>query len=78
MTVTIDSVDGQKVGSGTYKVSIEPGIHKISVTCHVTGAENTEEINVNALARAHYQASAIVGGNGLVPCTSVIVRKSKS
>jgi hypothetical protein len=78
IAVTIDSVDGQKVGSGTYKVSVEPGIHKISVTCHAIGAENTEEINVNALAGAHYQASAVVGGNGLVPCTSVVVRKSKS
>jgi hypothetical protein len=78
ITVTFDSVDGQKVGSGTWKVSVDPGAHKISVTCHAVGAENTEEISVYALAGAHYQLSALVGGNASVPCTSIVQRKSKS
>jgi len=78
IAVTIDSVDGQKVGSGTSKVSVDPGAHKISVTCHAVGAENTEEITVNAFAGAHYQLSALVGGNTSVPCTSIVQRKSKS
>jgi hypothetical protein len=77
ITVTIDSVDGQKVGSGTFKVSVDPGAHKISVTCHSMGAENTEEISVYAFAGAHYQVSALVGGNTSVPCTSIVQRKSK-
>jgi hypothetical protein len=78
ITVTINSVDGQKVGSGTYTVSVDPGAHTISVTCHAVGAENTEEISVNAFAGAHYQLSALVGGNTSVPCSSVVQRKSKS
>jgi hypothetical protein len=78
ITVTIDSVDGRKVGSGTSKVAVDPGAHKISVTCHAVGAENTEEISVYAFAGASYQLSAIVGGNTSVPCTSIVQRKSKS
>jgi hypothetical protein len=78
ITVTIDTVDGQKVGSGTSKVSVDPGAHKISVTCHAVGAENTEEFAVYAFAGAHYQLSALVGGNTSVPCTSIVRRKSKS
>jgi hypothetical protein len=78
IAVTINSVDGQKVNSGTSKVSVDPGAHKISVTCHAVGAENTEEINVNALAGAHYQLSALVGGNGSAPCSSIVEQKSKS
>ena len=77
IAVTIDGVDGQKVGSGTSKVSVDPGIHKISVTCHAVGAENTEELSVDAVAGAHYQLSALVGGNRSVPCTSIMERKSK-
>jgi hypothetical protein len=77
ITVTIDSVDGQKVGSGTFKVSVVPGAHKISVTCHSMGAENTEEIGVYAFAGAHYQLSALVGGTTSVPCTSIVQRKSQ-
>jgi hypothetical protein len=77
IAVTIDSVDGQKVGSGTSKVSVDPGAHKLSVTCHAVGAENTEEISVYAFAGAHYQASALVGGNTSVPCTSIVQRKSR-
>jgi hypothetical protein len=78
IAVTIDGVDGQKVGSGTSKVSVDPGAHKVSVTCHAVGAENTEEISVNAVAGAHYQLSALVGGNRSVPCTSIVEQKSKS
>jgi hypothetical protein len=78
IAVTINSVDGLKVGSGTSKVSVDPGAHKISVTCHAVGAENTEEITVNVFAGAHYQLSALVGGNTSVPCTSIVQRKSKS
>ena len=78
IAVTIDSVDGQKVGSGTSKVSVNPGAHKISVTCHAVGAENTEEFSVYAFAGAHYKLSALVGGNTSVPCTSIMQRKSKS
>jgi hypothetical protein len=63
IAATIDSVDGQKVGSGTSKVSVDPGVHKISVTCHAAGAENTEEIRVYAFAGAHYQVSALAGGS---------------
>ena len=75
IAVTIDSVDGQKVGSGTSKVSVGPGAHKISVTCHAVGVENTEEICVYALAGAHYQVSALVGGGS--SCTSIVEKKSK-
>ena len=77
IAVTIDSVDGQKVGSGTSNVSVEPGMHKVSVTCHAVGAENTEELSVDAVPGAHYQLSALVGGNRSVPCTSIVERKSK-
>ena len=78
IAVTINSVDGQKVGSGTSKVSVDPGAHKISVTCHAVGAENTQEVSVDALAGAHYRLSALVGGNTSVPCTSIVEQKSKS
>jgi len=78
VTVTIDSVDGQKVGSGTSKVAVDPGAHKISVTCHTVGAENTEEFIVNAFAGAHYQFSALAGGNTSVACASIVRRKRKS
>jgi hypothetical protein len=77
IAVTIESVDGQKVGSGTFKVSVDPGVHKISVTCHSVGAENTEEIGVYAFAGARYQLSALVGGGTSVPCNSILQRKSK-
>jgi hypothetical protein len=78
IAVTINNVDGQKVGAGTSKVSVDPGTHQISVTCHAVGAENTQELNVDALAGAHYQLSALVGGNTSVPCTSIVEQKSKS
>jgi hypothetical protein len=78
IAVTINSVDGQMVSSGTSKVSVDPGAHKISVTCHAIGAENTQELDVDALAGAHYQLSALVGGNRPVPCTSIVEQKSKS
>jgi hypothetical protein len=78
IAVTINSVDGQKVGSGTSKVSVDPGTHKISATCHAVGAENTQELSVDARPGAHYQLSAIVGGNASVPCTSIVEQKSKS
>ena len=78
IAVTINSVDGQKVGSGTSKVSVDPGAHKISVTCHAVGAENTEEISVNTFAGAHYRLSASVGGNSPVPCTSIVERIRKA
>jgi uncharacterized lipoprotein YmbA len=78
IAVTINDVDGQKVGSGTSKVSVDPGTHKISVTCHAVGAENTQELSVDARAGAHYQLSALVGGNTSVPCTSIVEQKSKS
>jgi uncharacterized membrane protein YciS (DUF1049 family) len=42
------------------------------------GAENTQELSVEALAGAHYQLSALVGGNRPVPCTSIVEQKSKS
>lgn len=62
--VTMKSVDGRKVGSGTYKVSIDPGRHSIAVTCRALGAENSQELNVNAVAGAHYHLAAIVGEIG--------------
>jgi hypothetical protein len=77
IAVTLNSVDGQKVGSGTSKVSVDPGAHKISVTCHAVGAENTQELIVDAVAGARYQLSALVGGNASVPCTSIVEQKSK-
>jgi hypothetical protein len=78
IAVTINSVDGLKVGSGTSKVSVDPGAHKISVTCYAVGAENTEEITVNVFAGVRYQLSALVGGDTSVPCTSIVRRRSKS
>jgi len=78
IAVTINNVDGEKVGAGTSKVSIDPGNHKISVTCHAVGAENTQELSVDTLAGAHYQLSALVGGNTSVPCTSILEQKSKN
>jgi hypothetical protein len=78
IAVTINSADGQPVSSGTSKVSVDPGIHKISVTCHAMGAENTQELSVEAVAGAHYQLSALVGGNGPARCTSIIELKSKN
>src|SRR6202035_2534832 len=78
IAVTIDSVDGQKVGSGPSRVSVDPGAHKISVTCHAVGAENTEEISVYAFAGAHYRLSALVGGNSAAPCTSIVERIRKA
>jgi hypothetical protein len=78
IAATINSVDGQKVGAGTSKVSVDPGTHKISVTCHAVGAENTQELSVDAVAGARYRLSALVGGNTSVPCTSMVEQKSKS
>jgi hypothetical protein len=76
--VTIESVDGKKVGSGTYKVSVDPGSHELSVRCRVLGAENSQELSVDAVAGAHYHLAAIVGGNRPVPCTSILEEKSKN
>jgi hypothetical protein len=75
---TIDSVDGRAIGAGTHKVLVDSGIHTISLTCHALGATNTEEFEFNVLAGANYQASALVGGQRIVPCTSIIQRKLES
>jgi hypothetical protein len=76
--VTIESVDGKKLGPGTSKVSVDPGSHTITVTCRAVGAENSQDLSVDAVAGAHYHLSALVGGNRPVPCTSILEQKSKS
>jgi hypothetical protein len=76
IAATIDSVDGKAIGAGTHMVSVNPGIHTISLTCSAVGATNTEEVDLNVLAGAHYQATPVVGGSGPVRCTSLIYRKS--
>jgi hypothetical protein len=78
IAATIDSVDGRAIGSGTHKVSVDPGIHTISLTCRAVGATNTEEFELSALPGAHYQVSPLVGGQRIVPCTSIIQRKLAS
>jgi hypothetical protein len=78
VAATIDSVDGRPVGAGTHQVSLDPGIHTISLTCRAVGPTNTEEFELNALPGAHYQASALVGGQWIVPCTSIVQRKLES
>jgi hypothetical protein len=76
--VTIQNVDGVKVGAGTSQVSVDPGKHIISVTCRAVGAESSQELSVDAVAGAHYHVVALVGGNQQVPCTSLVEQKSKS
>lgn len=76
--VTIDSIDGKQLGSGTSKISVNPGGHKIRVTCRANGAENSQELSVDAVAGANYHLAAVVGGNRPVPCTSIVEQKSKS
>lgn len=78
IAATIDSVDGRSIGAGTHKVSVDPGIHTVSLTCRAVGATNTEEFELNALPGARYQVSALVGGQRIVPCTSMIQRKLES
>jgi hypothetical protein len=76
IAATINSVDGKAIGAGTSKVSVDPGIHTISLTCQAVGASNTEEVDLNVLPQAQYQARPLVGGQGPVPCISLIYRKS--
>jgi hypothetical protein len=57
IAATIDSVDGKAIGAGTHKISVDPGIHTISLTCHAVGPTNTEEFDLSVLAGAHYQAT---------------------
>lgn len=76
VATTIDSVDGKAIGAGAHKISVDPGIHTISLTCHAVGPTNTEEFDLSVLAGAHYQAFPLVGGQSPVPCTSLIYRKS--
>lgn len=76
--VTIDSIDGNQLGSGTSKISVSPGGHEIRVTCRVNGAENSQELSVGAVAGTNYHLAAVVGGNRPVPCTSIVEQKSKS
>src|SRR5271168_4397280 len=71
--VTIDSVDGFKINSGTYKVSVDPGRHEIKVTCRAMGSEHTQNLNVDAVAGAHYKLYALVGGSDY--CVSRLERK---
>lgn len=78
IAATIDSIDGKAIGAGTHKVSVDPGVHTISLTCQAIGPTNTEEVELNVLAGANYQASALVGGRRPVPCTSLIYRKLES
>jgi hypothetical protein len=73
--VTIESVDGLKIKSGTYKVSVDPGIHKVSVTCRAMGLFNTQELDVDAAAGARYEVVAAVGGPE--HCISVVEQKMK-
>ncbi|MEP6886522.1 MAG: hypothetical protein ABJC66_17375, partial [Gammaproteobacteria bacterium] len=74
--VTIDNVDGQKVGAGTYKVSLDPGRHTLSLTCQSIGLYNTEDLSVDVSAGTQYEVSALIGGQRRVACTSYITRKS--
>lgn len=73
--VTIDDVDGQKVGARTYKVSVEPGRHTLSLTCRAMGRYNTEDLSVE-VSGTQYEVSALIGGQRPVPCTSKMTRKS--
>jgi hypothetical protein len=75
VAATIDSVDGKAIGAGTHKISVDPGIHTISLTCHAVGPTNTEEFDLSVLPGAHYQALAAVAGQRPVPCTTLIFRK---
>jgi hypothetical protein len=74
----IDSVDGKAVGAGTHKVLLDPGMHTISLSCTVHGPGNTEELELNAVAGAEYHAHALMGGQRIVPCTSIIQQKLES
>lgn len=74
--VTIDNVDGQKVGAGTYQASVDPGRHTLSLTCQAMGLYNTEDLSIDVSAGTQYAMSAIIGGQRPVPCTSNIRRKS--
>jgi hypothetical protein len=78
VATALDSVDGKPIGAGTHEVSVDPGIHTISLTCTAVGPANTEEFELNALPGGHYQASALVGGQRIVPCTSIVQRKLES
>lgn len=78
IAATIDKVDGNAIGAGTSKVSLDPGTHTITLICHAVGSTNTEELELNVLAGAHYQASALVGGQRVVPCTSIVQLKLES
>jgi hypothetical protein len=78
VAATIDSVDGRSIGAGTHKIPIDAGIHTISLTCRAIGPTNTEEVELDVVAGAHYQTSVVVGGRRAVPCTSLIYRKLDS
>jgi hypothetical protein len=78
VATSLDRVDGKAIGAGTHQVSVDPGTHTISLTCTAVGPTNTEEFELNVLAGAHYQASALVGGQRVVPCTSIVQRKLES
>jgi hypothetical protein len=78
IAATIDSVDGKAIGAGTHKVSVDAGMHTLSLTCVVIGRTNTEEVELDVVAGAHYETSVVTGGRRPVPCTSLIRRKVES
>ena len=59
---SIDSVDGQKTKSSTSKVSVSPGHHTLSVTCRWGFVHNTQNLEVDARAGAHYDLGVVLGG----------------
>jgi hypothetical protein len=78
IATSLDRVDGKAIGAGTHQVSVDPGIHTISLTCRAVGPTNTEEFELDVLAGSHYQATALVGGQRIVPCTSIVQRRFES
>lgn len=72
---TIESVDGSKVNARTSKVSISPGVHKLSVTCIGPGISNTQELTVHVIAGGQYKLVGVYGGPE--SCESLFELKSR-
>ena len=62
---SINSVDGQKTKANTSKVLVSPGHHTLSVTCRWGFVNNTQNLEVDAKAGAHYELDTVFsGGSG--------------
>jgi hypothetical protein len=78
ISASIDSVDGFKINMGTSEVSIDPGPHKIQVTCHVIGSDHTQVLDVSIVAAGHYKLYTRLEERPDICSTRILLSKEKA